>query len=82
MSSTIRTHGNMSLNANQAAKLSKIHGILMAKGFPYHSVSVVFRPNDGFCCHFADSVRDKVTSEVIDILKEEGFNYLINPASV
>jgi hypothetical protein len=81
MNSSIRISGMASLSARQAEKLTYIHGILMAKGFPYHSVSVVFQPNDGFRCYFSGSVRDKVTTEITNILKKEGVSYIINSST-
>jgi len=55
-------------------ELRTIHGYLMYKGFPYHSVSVIYRENDlGLHVMFMDSVREKVTDEIRGYLTSSGF---------
>lgn len=53
-----------------------IHESLMYRGFPYHSVSVIYRQQDlGLHVFFMESVKDKVTEEVKTMLEIWGFNY-------
>ena len=55
-----------------------MHRYLMKKGFPYHSVSAIHRSQDlGFHCIFMDSVKDKVTKEVIDVMKGSSSEYYV-----
>lgn len=62
--------------------LDDMHHYLMYKGFPYRSVSVVYNPGVlGLCCHFSHDVKDKVTQEVINAMKREQFEYVINQPS-
>lgn len=50
-----------------------VHRYLMNKGFPYHSVSVIHRPQDlRFHCIFDEAVRDRVDDAVKRYLKDEG----------
>ena len=65
-------------------KMNDLHRWLMDMGFPYSSVSVIYRPQDiGVCCIFSDKVRDKVSKNVIDFINSHNSAYYINqpPAS-
>lgn len=58
-------------------KLEFMHGFLMKKKFPYHSVSVIHSQHDlGYHCYFTASVKDKV-EEIKEELKRHGFTYSI-----
>lgn len=64
---------------NIQSSLYVCHGYLMKKGFPYHSVSVIHRPQDlGFHVIFSNSVREMVTDEIKRALSNLDFNYSIN----
>ena len=55
------------------------HDYLMKMGFPYHSVSVIHRPQDlGFHVIFASNVRDKVNHTIISALNNLEFTHSIN----
>lgn len=55
------------------------HDYLMRMKFPYHSVSVIHRPQDlGFHVIFSNNVRDMVTDDVIKALTNLEFKYSIN----
>lgn len=57
-------------------KLKLTHSYLMRKGFPYNKISVIHRHQDlGFHVIFNASVKEMVTDEVKDILKDNGFGF-------
>lgn len=77
--SNFRTSGNLITPANIQQDMQDLHRYLMDMGFPYSSVSVVYRPQDiGVCCIFSHSVKDKVDEKVIDLIKSRKANYSIN----
>ena len=57
-------------------QMNTVHKYLMNLGFPYHSVSVIYRPNDlGLHVIFMESVRDQVTEAVKEFIKLNGFGH-------
>lgn len=59
--------------------LNVCHGFLMRQGFPFSSVSVIYRSQDlGFHVIFDSSVKDKVTPLVKKALSNLEFTYTIN----
>jgi hypothetical protein len=77
--SNIKTYGNIITPANIRIDMQDLHRHLMDMGFPYSSVSVIYRPQDlGLCCIFSYSVKDKVDEKVIDLIKSRKANYFIN----
>jgi len=61
---------------NVQSELHTMHSYLMYKKFPYHSVSVIHRPNDlGLHVMFMESVKDLVTDEVKQRIKSTDFTY-------
>ena len=58
------------------SELKSMHSHLMYKKFPYHSVSVIHRPQDlGFHVIFMGSVKEMVTDEIKDYIKATGFTF-------
>jgi hypothetical protein len=76
----IKYHGDPTLRIPVSIQedMKILHNYFMKCGFPYHSVSVVYRPTDGLFCHFVNDVKDKVTPEVILYIKSYNANYIIN----
>ena len=63
---------------SQRLKLDLIHSYLMHKGFPYHSVSVVYRPNEiGYHVFIMSGVKELITDDISLCLSHEGFNITI-----
>ena len=61
---------------NIQSQLKSMHGYLMYKKFPYHSLSVVNRHQDmGFHVIFMESVNEMVTDEIKDYIKAMGFTF-------
>lgn len=59
---------------NIQSELKSMHDYLMYKKIPYHSVSVVYRPQDmGFRVIFMESVREMITAEIEDHIQAMGF---------
>lgn len=57
-------------------KLQEVHTYLMSQRFPYHSVSVIHRPQDvGFHVIFMEHVEYMVTEEIKVKLDNWGFTY-------
>ena len=57
-------------------QLKRVHSYLMSEGFPYHSVSVIYRGDDlGLHALFISEVKDKVTEVIRGRLKAYGFGY-------
>ena len=53
-----------------------MHYWLMKEKFPYHSVSVIYRPQDlGFHVIFSDSVKDMVTERVKQYIQSNEFTF-------
>ena len=64
---------------NIQSTLNVCHGFLMKQGFPYHSVSVIYRQQDlGYNVIFANDVKDKVNDHIKRALKNLEFSYSIN----
>lgn len=60
-------------------RLNEMHSFLMKKGIPYKSVSVIHRHQDlGFHVIFSNDVRELVTPEIKDGIKNREFTYHIN----
>lgn len=60
----------------QMRTLQIMHDDLMRKGFPYHSVSVIERPQDlGLHVIFTDDVKDKVDDTVISAMENLDFTH-------
>jgi len=61
---------------NIQQELNSMHKHLMYKKFPYHSVSVIHRPQDlGFHVIFMESVKDMVTDEIKGYIEAYGFTF-------
>ncbi len=58
-----RVHGN------PQPFLNDMHRYLMGKGFPYHSVSVIYQ-HGSFRCIFDEKVKDKVTEDVLNVMDD------------
>lgn len=67
----------MILQKERKIDMNIIHRFLMTKGFPYHSVSVVYRNDLGHMVFFMEDVEDKVTEAVKSNLKLYDFDYTI-----
>lgn len=78
MSNNFRV-SNMNASHEMQEVLNNMHQYLMDKGFPYHSVSVIYRPQDlGYHCIFSYIVEDKIDKEIKDYLSSEKFTFSIN----
>lgn len=59
--------------------MQDIHTYLMKAGFPYHSVSIIHRHQElGLHCFFSNDVREKITNEVRQYIKDRNAGYSIN----
>jgi len=64
------------VNVCDKSKLYRIHKYLMKRGFPYHSVSVVYRRLDlGYHVIFMEDQREFVDGDVLKQLKFENFSH-------
>lgn len=69
----------MRLSDEDNLKMKRMHKYLMNKGFPYHSVSVVYQY--GFSVIFSNNVKDMVTDEIKEHIENNEFHLVINKQS-
>lgn len=75
----IRFSGAVKCPVDAQYDMKYLHEYLMKVGFPYHSVSVIYRHQDiGLHCFFSHDVKDKVTDEVKEYIKRLNATYSIN----
>jgi hypothetical protein len=56
MSKTL-VSGNMTIPKIVQEEMEILHAYFMEVGFPYHSVSVIYRPMDGIRCYFSGKIK-------------------------
>lgn len=77
--SKVMVSGNMTVPGEVQEQMQALHEHLMLSGFPYNSVTVIYRPNDlGLHCFFSKKVEDKITDEIKDAIKHCKATYSVN----
>lgn len=77
--SNVRFNGEAKSPVDAQYDMRDIHAFLMKAGFPYHSVSVIYRHQElGLHCFFSADVKDKVTNEVREYIQRLKCTYSIN----
>lgn len=66
----------INLSSEDDLKMRQMHKYLMNKGFPYHSVSVIYQ--HGFSVIFSNGIRDLVTDKIKEHIASNGFDLTIN----
>jgi hypothetical protein len=70
--------GNITIPKIIQEEMETLHAYLMGAGFPYHSVSVIYRPMDGIRCYFSNNVKDKITDDVKEFISSYKATYVVN----
>ena len=59
---------------NIKSELKMMHSYLMRNNFPYNSVSVIHRHQDGFRVFIMKSSKHLLTEHIISYIEESGFS--------
>lgn len=79
MNSQFKIHGNLKDVPNDIVyKMVEVHKMLTRTcGVPYHSVSVVYRPQDlGAVIIFSGDMKKRMTAEIRSAVKWSGFKQI------